>query len=156
MTLTLKYSLLNFAMGLLVGLLVWSTAIGDGYFIFPIGASIAAFVAGGLFWKIFNSNSKKLKTENIVLTGILTGSISHYFCFILLSIGMNICYLTTGKCIGSFGDPPTSVSSMLTGALAYSFFSLLFYGWLTIPVSIVIGLFLKNRQAKIAAIQEQR
>ncbi|MBI4930808.1 MAG: hypothetical protein HY841_08610 [Bacteroidetes bacterium] len=146
MTLTLKYSLLNSAMGLIVGLLVLGMATGDGYFMFPIAAAMAAFVTGGLFWKIINGNSKDLKTPRVILTGILTGSISHYVCWILVSAGMNICYLTTGKCTDSFGGPPASVASMLIGSFAFTFFSLLFFGWLTIPVSTAIGLFLKFRQ----------
>ena len=148
MTLTLKYSLLNSASGLLVGILVLGLATGDGYFMFPIAAAVAAFFTGGIFWRLINGNSKELKTGRVILTGILTGSVSHYICWILLSIAMNICYYTTGDCEDSLGAGPAPVSTMLAGGLVLSFFSLLLFGWLTVLVSTAIGFILKFRLKK--------
>ncbi|MEO6902897.1 MAG: hypothetical protein ABI315_07060 [Bacteroidia bacterium] len=62
----------------------------------------------------------------------------------MINIGTNICYWTTGGCTGSLGDPPASIWSMLGGAFAFSFFSLLFFGWITVPCSVLIGLILKR------------
>jgi len=137
-----KYGLFNALLGLVIGIFIAITSIGDGYFVFGIAAPIAAFLTGGLLWKFLVKDT--LYHSKIFITGLLTGTISHYITFVLISIGMNICYWTTGNCTGSLGDPPASIVNMLTGAFAFSFFSLLFLGWLTIAYSIIIGLILKR------------
>ncbi len=75
--------------GLAVGLYIAVTAIGDGYHVFPIAAPLAAFIVGGILWNRIVKD--EFDTTKIVITGLLTGTISHYITFVLLSIGMNIC-----------------------------------------------------------------
>lgn len=48
----LKYGLINALLGLIVGVFIELTAIGDGYSVFVIAAPISAFLIGGLFWKL--------------------------------------------------------------------------------------------------------
>jgi len=146
----IKYGLANAMVGLAVGLYIAVTAIGDGYHVFPIAAPLAAFIVGGILWNRIVKD--EFDTTKIVITGLLTGTISHYITFVLLSIGMNICYWTTGGCTGSLGDPPASILSMIGGAFAFSFFSLLFFGWITAPCSVIIGLILKriNKRKNVA------
>src|SRR5690606_10621477 len=120
--------------------------IGNGYFVFGIAAPIAAFLTGGLIWKLVVKD--KFDGIKILVTGLLTGTVSHYLTFILLSIGMNICYWITGNCTGSLGDPPASILTILTGAFGLSFFSLMFFGWITAPSSVLIGLILKRIENK--------
>lgn len=83
-------------------------------------------------------------TSQIVIVGLLTGTIAHYITFILLNIGLNICYWLTGGCTDSLGGPPPSIWFMLGGAFPLSCFSLLFCGWITVPCSILIGLILQR------------
>jgi hypothetical protein len=142
----IKYGLLNSLIGLIIGTHTAITAIGDGYYVFGIAAPIAAFFTGGLLWRLIVKD--KLVTIRIVITGLLTGTISHYVTFMLLSIQSNICYWTSGGCTDSLGGPPASIMSMLTGAFGFSFFSLLFYGWITAPSSVIIGLILKWTENK--------
>ena len=137
-----KYGLINALLGLAIGIFIAITSIGDDYFVFGIAAPIASFVTGGLAWKFLVKD--KFDSRKIFITGLLTGTISHYITFVLLSVGMNICYWTTGNCTDSLGGPPASILIMLTGGFAFSFFSLLFFGWLTVPYSIIIGLILKR------------
>ncbi len=127
---------------MIIGIFIVFTAIGDGYFVFGIAAPIAAFLTGGLLWKLIVM--KKIDGARIIITGLLTGTVSHYITFVLLSIGANICYWTTGGCTGSLGGPPASILVMLSGSFAFSFFSLLFFGWITAPVSVIIGFILKR------------
>jgi hypothetical protein len=141
----MKFGILNAAAGLLIGLYVQYTATGDGYFVFVAGAPLAAFLAGALFWKWLIRPDGPIAVGRVILVGLLTGTVSHYLAFLLVGIGMNLCYWTTGGCVGSLGDEPASIVAMLTGALGFSFFSLLFVGWISVPVSIAIGLILRAR-----------
>ncbi len=136
--------------GLAVGLYIAITAIGNGYQFFAVAAPLAAFVVGGILWSRIVKD--KFDSTKIIITGLLTGTISHYITFVLLSIGMNICYWTIGGCTGSLGEPPASILSMIGGAFAFSFFSLLFFGWITVPCSIIIGLTLRgvNKRKNLA------
>ena len=146
----IKYGLANAIIGLIVGLYIAISAIGDGYYVFPIAAPLAAFIVGGFLWtKIVKDGNDLTK---IIITGLLTGTVSHYVTFVLLSIGMNICYWTTGECTRTLGDPPASILTMLGGAFAFSFFSILFFGWVTAPYSIIIGLIIKrfNKNKNVA------
>jgi hypothetical protein len=142
----IKFGLINAFLGLVIGIYLALTAIGDGYSVFAIGAPIAAFLTGCLFWKLMVK--EKSSRRRVVFTGILTGIFSHYLTFVLINIGANICYWTTGKCTDSFGEPPANFFMMLGGAFIFSFFSLVFFGWLTVAYAIVTGLILKRMENK--------
>ena len=135
----IKFGILNSIIGLILGIYIAYSAIGNGYWILAIGAPISAFVCGFYFWKLIFKQSTKNRNGKLILIGLLTGTISHYLCWILLNIGMNICYWTTGNCTGSLGEPPAKIWEMLIYGIAMTGASLLFYGWITIPSSIGIG-----------------
>ena len=88
----IKYGLSNAFLGLIIGIYIAITSIGDGYYAFGIAAPIAAFFTGGITWKLIMKNH--FDNSKIYTTGIITGTVSHYITFILISIGMNICYWT--------------------------------------------------------------
>lgn len=144
----------NAVLGLLVGLLVLALATGEGYGMFPLSAATAGFITGWLFWKLLIGDPRSVTTLRTVLAGVFTGSLSHYCCWLLISIGMNLCYALTGSCTDSLGQPPAPFTTMVTGAFAYSAFSLLFFGWLTIPASIIVGIVVKHRMNKHASADE--
>ncbi len=137
----IKYGSANALIGFLIGFYIAIRTDEEGFIILAIAAPLAAFLIGGILWKY--SVKAEFNTAKIVICGLLTGTISHYVTWVFLSIGINICYWTTGNCIGILGDPPLSIVSMFGGAFAFSYFSLRFFGWITIPVSIIIGLILK-------------
>lgn len=140
----IKFGILNSIIGLLLGIYIAYSAIGDGYWILAIGAPISAFICGFYFWKLIFKKSTENNSGKLILIGLLTGTVSHYLCWILLNIGMNICYWTTGNCTSSLGEPPAQIWEMLIFGIATTGWSLLFYGWITIPSSIGIG-FLVDR-----------
>ena len=142
---SVKFGIFNAIAGLLIGFYVYSNATGDGYNAFVIVAPLAAFLTAVLFWKWLIKPDMPMGVGRVVLVGLLTGTVSHYVAFIMLSIGMNICFWTTGGCTGSMGDPPASIIMMLGAAFAYCFFSLLYVGWISAPASVVIGLLLRSR-----------
>lgn len=135
----IKFGTLNSIIGLILGIYIAYSAIGNGYWILAIGAPISAFVCGFYFWKQIFKQSTKNRNGKLILIGLLTGTVSHYLCWILLNIGMNICYWTTGNCTGTLGEPPAQIWEMLIYGIAMTGASLLFYGWITIPSSIGIG-----------------
>jgi len=140
----IKFGTLNSIIGLILGIYIAYSAIGNGYWILAIGAPISAFTCGFYFWKLIFKKSTENRNGKLILIGLLTGTVSHYLCWILLNIGMNICYWTTGNCTGSLGDPPVQIWLMLIYGIVMTGGSLLFFGWITIPSSIGIG-FLVDR-----------
>ena len=144
MKLTTQFGFCNAFGGLVIGTyLAWS-AIDEGYALFAVAAPLAAFLAAVLFWGLLIGERDPIPTGRLVITGLLTGTFSHYLTFILLSMVMNLCYWITGGCTGSLGDPPASVMSMLIGAWAFVLFSLLIFGWITAPLSVLIGFLLRK------------
>jgi hypothetical protein len=130
----IKYGLLNALLGLIVG-------IGINLNGFAIAAPLAAFLIGGLFWKLLNKD--KITNIRIVITGILSGSISHYLTFILFGVIGNIQYLTMGNT-----SYTPSIPDMLVRSVVMTLFSLLFVGWLTIPYAIITGFILNRMENK--------
>jgi len=145
MTSKVKFGVCNAIVALLIGLYVDANASGEGYSGIAIAAPLAAFLTAEFFWGWLIRPDGPINVGRVTIVGLLTGTASHYVMFILLSIGMNLCFWTTGGCVGSLGEPPASILSMLAGAFSYSFFSLMIAGWISVPASIVIGLFFLSR-----------
>jgi hypothetical protein len=139
----LKYGIYNALLGLVIGIFVAIYAIGNGYGMFALAAPIAAFFVSALSWRYIVD--KKPLNARIIIAGIISGTFSHYFTFIVVSIFMNLCYWITGGCLDSLGEKPASIFFMFAGSFGFSFFSLLFYGWITVPVSIFIGFLIRKK-----------
>ncbi|MFD0975355.1 hypothetical protein, partial [Salinimicrobium gaetbulicola] len=77
----IKYGIFNALVGLLIGAYTAITAIGDGYFVVGIAAPLAFFLTGRLLWKFIVK--KKYDVVKIIITGLLTGVISHYLTFVI-------------------------------------------------------------------------
>ena len=140
----IKYGLLNAIMGFLIGGLIAISVSGDGYEAFILIAPLSAFLTGSILWRLLVKDDGNFDIGRVIITGLLTGTISHYISFMFLNVALNLCYWTTGNCTDSLGGPPSSIGEMFTGAFTLSFFSLLFLGWLTAPGSVVIGLIVRN------------
>jgi hypothetical protein len=130
----IKYGLLNALLGLIVG-------IGININGFAIAAPIAAFLIGGLFWKLLIKD--KINNFRVIITGILSGSISHYLTFILSGVIGNFQYWTTGNTAYT-----PSIPDMLVRSIVMTLFSLVFFGWLTVPYAIIMGFILKRIENK--------
>lgn len=141
-----KYGLINAALGLAIGIYITIAAIGDDYYSFGLAAPLAAFFTASLMWMLIMK--KTVSGIRVFFTGLLTGTVSHYIAFIFLSIGMNICYLTTGGCTGSLNEPSASIIDMITDGYGLTFFSLLIFGWITVPYSIIAGFLLLRVERK--------
>lgn len=118
------YGVLFAPIGLIVGIYLYITSIGDGYFIFIVTAPLAAFITGSFFWFLINRR-KNAGYFPAVAAGILSGTVSHWLCW-LITILVTIVILP-----GSKEDiiPPLQA---IFAAGVYSVFSILFFGLFTV------------------------
>jgi len=139
----LIFSSLNALMGLFIGVTVALKASGEGYWMFTYLAPLAAFIVATVSWLLLVGNRVSGTKARVVGVGAITGTVSHYLTFVFMGIAMNICHWVTGGCVGAMGEAPANVWEMMSASFAFSFFSLLFFGWITVPGSILIGLFVR-------------
>ena len=144
---SLKFSIFNSLAALATGVYITVSAIANGYWMFIIAAPAATFLCAYILWQRIIGVAEVICPGKLILIGFLTGSISHYLCWLLLNIGLNICYVTTGGCTSSLAEPPIPVWQMTYLGLIYTGISLLFLGWITIPASIAFA-FLTSHLAK--------
>lgn len=125
--------------GLGVGIFVTVTAIGDYRFFF-LYSTLAAFITAYVLWKLMMEKRTHNLKRFALVTGGLSGILSHYVCWYFLYVGANVCYWTTGGCTSSLGDAPANLVVALAGAFALSFWSLLLFGWVTISAGMVLAM----------------
>jgi len=149
---SLKHSLVMGAacglVGLAVGLIVRSTATGEGYEAFPLYALVAGFLTGTAAWWLLVARPGAYRGRRGALAGALAGLVAHYVCWYLMILGSNICYWLWGGCVSSLGEPPVDPLYGLVGAATLSLVSLLLFGWLTISAGALIGFILTRRQGR--------
>ncbi len=92
------------------------------------------FLVGGLLWKWIVRDKYH---ESVVITGILTGTLSHIITFVLIA-GISIIYQwITGSNITR--DLFEGITNILSFILFASLSSLMFFGIFTIPYAIIVG-----------------
>jgi len=157
---TLAAGLVAGISGSLVGLIVSNTASGSGYELFPLYAALAAFLSAALFWWLLLGRKNNYTIVRGVFAGGLASIVSHYLCWYLLILAQNLCYWVWKSCTSSLGEPPADPILGLLGAAGLSFFSLIFYWWLTVIPGILIAVVLsiwyrrgeKNSEVKISEV----
>ena len=145
MSKAIKYGSFNSIIGLLIGIFITTFSIGKGYWIFIVGAPISAFLCGFYFWKLALKKWNEDRIKRLIFTGFLTGTVSHYLCWILLGVSKSICYHLTGNCISSLGEPPIEIWQTFFFAIIMTGWSFLFFGWITIPSAMVLGFLLDKK-----------
>jgi len=125
--------------GLGMGIFVTVTAIGDYRFFF-LYSTLAAFITAYVLWKLIMEKRTHAFKRFALLTGGLSGILSHYVCWYFLYVSANVCYWSVGGCTDSLGEAPANLVVALLGAFALSFWSLLLFGWVTIIAGIVIAM----------------
>lgn len=143
---SLAMGLLCAPVGILCGIYIWALATGEGYHLFPVYAGVAAFVTPFAFWWLLVARRAQATVRGGALAGALSGAVAHYVCWYLLILSRNACYWLWGGCRSSLGEPPIDPLNGLWGALALTFWSLLYLGWVTVPLAALIGAFLARRQ----------
>ncbi|MBL0128423.1 MAG: hypothetical protein IPP83_13435 [Flavobacteriales bacterium] len=150
---SVKFGLLNAVIGVLVGMHLAVTAIGSGYWVFIIAAPIAALLTAGIAWRFFQSEAERIEVPCLFIIGLITGSVSHYITFVLLGVAMNVLYWIGAYGGDSLGNPPPNLLMVLAGSFATTLYSLLFYGWVTVPASILAGFLVKWLEPKSPAVK---
>ncbi len=142
------------AVGVACGLLVWQLATGSGYHLFWLYAGLAAFItAAGLWMAVMGLLNRRREAAGRrpsmglvgAIVGGLSGALAHPLCWFLQILAMYICFRTTGGCVSSLGEPPMDPLTALWASWGFSFFSLIFFGWITVPAGALIG-FLHGRR----------
>ena len=122
-------------------------APGRGYDLLPFFAGISAFITPQLFWWLIVERKKRYQKKYGIIAGGLSGFFSHYLCWYFLIVYYYISYQVTGQGVTA-GGPPIDPLNALWGVWALSFWSLLFFGWITIPIGAIIGGIISVKQVK--------
>lgn len=147
---SIKVALIHAVLGVFVGFYVFYNAIGNGYEIFMFSLPIANFLITLTLWD-YSINKGDISFLNLFIVSLLAGTFNHYLAWFVNSCISSIGYALNGSFADSLGGPPASPIMMLFGGFAFSFFSLIFYGWLTIImsfISVLIGYFFILKKTK--------
>ncbi len=125
--------------GISIGIYISISAIGSGYELFPLYAGFASFLTPFGFWYILIETHRTYRISLGIAAGILSGIISHYVCWYMLIASANIQHYFFNSFQSSLGDPPMNFIEGFSGSLGLTYFSLLFFGWITIPTGGTIG-----------------
>lgn len=122
--------------GLVVAGWLVNSSPDNGFASFLFAAPAAAFVTAALFWWLLDRPANYTRARG-ALAGALAGAVAHYVCWLMSMLGMWACHGLTSACAVT-GDPIGPLEAFWVAAI-YSFFSLLFFGWLTVPAGAIIG-----------------
>ena len=144
------FGVLNALVGVVVGAHLTITATGSGYWAFMVAAPIAAFITASIMWRSFLSDKEPIDTPYLFVIGLISGSASHYVTFVILGVAINVLYLIGAYEGDSLGNPPPNLLMVIAGSFATTLYSLLMYGWVTVPASILSGFIVKWLRPKPA------
>ena len=127
---------------MLSGFFAVAGAEGEGWMVLVVPAGLSAFLVGAGLWRLLVVTRQRIRWWHGTLTGALTGLLAHPVCWYLM-----ILYLYLSDTKSSLGEDTLGPLDGVGGAFAFSFWSLLLFGWLTAPVGAIIGLIraLRNR-----------
>ena len=129
----LVYGLILAPAGVIAGVFLTATSIGEGYWIFILASPPAIFLMGALFWYLLMMRAGG-GYAMAVLVGLLSGTLSHFLCWYILILSNFLLH------------PQDGINPLLAlqASLIYSFFSVLFLGPLTAGWSVVAALIFKR------------
>lgn len=123
-------------------------SVVDGYWMFLIAAPMAAFASGALSWWWLLQRAQVYTRKRAGLAGALAGAVAQYPCWLLLILGNYLYSVLAGGLGASLGDAAIGPVDAFCAAAAYSMFSLLFVGWVTVPVGALMGVLAANRRMR--------
>ena len=113
-----------------------------------VAAPAAAFITAWATWTLFISRTGNGGLVRGAGVGALASLVAHWATWYLVFVGMNVCYFTVGECVSSSGEAPADLIIALAGAAGFSLWSLMFFGWLTLPAGALIGAATAWRQSR--------
>ncbi len=130
--------LLCMPVGVLTGVYVSATAIGNGYQTFLLVAPVAAFLSGVFAWWLIMERVYRPGIPRAAFAGALAALLGHYLCWYLLFL-VNFLQHVLYHVGDSVGGPPVGPIAALFAAGVYSLFSLLILGWVTVAAGAILG-----------------
>lgn len=135
---SIYFGLINSLVGIAIGVYVAQLAHGEGYQYFPIYAGVAAFLTTSVGWYFIIYRTRRFSRNLAIAIGLTSGALAHPVCFYIALIHCNIQYWFWREC-SSLGEPPINLIFGLFTSFVPSIFSLIFFGWITIPLGAIIG-----------------
>lgn len=133
----MRFGLICSPVGCFVGVMIWLVATGDGYWRYLLYSSVAALITPATCWYVLVER-KELTRFRGVLAGFSGAVMGHVLVFILNIIAIDLQMLLER----TFFEPQNGVKLLLLELQALPIqiiFSLVFFGWLTLPMGGFIG-----------------
>ena len=128
------FGLLFSLIGIIVGIWVAYISVNKDYSYFYIYSGVSGFITGKLFSK-YIIEKKNLYSNTMYFTvAILTGLISHWLCWYLITLELNFRYWILDE---HFFSPPIDPFFGIFGVLILCLWSWIFVGWATILGGII-------------------
>ncbi len=120
--------------GAFVAMLVLASAEGGGWMQLTGSAGLAAFLVSLGLWYLVIKKWSFVNGKRGALIGLIVGIASHPVTWYI-----HILYLNIIDSRSSLNEPPIGPIDGLYGSLAFTFWSLLLFGWLTAPIAALLG-----------------
>jgi hypothetical protein len=124
--------------GFLVGLHLAYTAPGD-YSRFPYYSSCAAFLAAALAWRVVAERGPLLSRASAVAAGAIGVILAHHLTWYFVVLVSNVEYWVLQRQVGSLSEAPLDPLLGFFAVTVLTLFSLVAYGWITLPYGMVAG-----------------
>jgi len=135
---SLIFGLLCSPVGVALGVYTRITATGD-YSEFPYFSSFSSFIAPTISWYFLVEKRNDFSRLSGAKAGCAAAVSAHYITWYTSIVVGNIQYWIFGMRVTTLDEVPIDVISGLLGVLSYTLFSLVLFGWLTLPAGALIG-----------------
>jgi hypothetical protein len=123
------FGLLFSVVGLIVGVWITNTAVNEDYNHFYIYSTISGFITAKLIAKYLIEKRNRYTNPMYVVAAVLSGLLSHWVCWYIITLGLNFRYWVLGE---HFFSKPLDPLSGFFVVLTFCLFSWVFVGWATI------------------------
>lgn len=134
----LFYSMVGIFIGILVSLFMPS----KDYNLFPVTAGLSAFLTVSILWRLIQGVNKVINIYKGIAIGVLSGIISHYFCWLFLALILTLRDLFFTNIDSGNSNQFLSLELIVFGSFTMSLYSLIVVGWLTISTgALIVGMY---------------
>ncbi len=136
--------------GLAAGWFATLDLLGSDWSWFPASAGLASLLASSLLWYFFPGRKPgSVSRVGLMLTMASGAVLAHYLAWYIQITGFYICWTGFNGCAGALGMDIINPFGALVAALGFTMMSLLYAGWLTIPLFATLGYFVARKTALI-------
>lgn len=120
--------------GIIVGIWVSISAISEDYEYFYIYSGISGFITGNLLARYIIERKNRFNHGSYIIVAVLTGLISHWLCWYLITLELNFRYWILNE---DFFSQPIDPLLGIFGVFALCLWSWIFVGWATVLGGII-------------------